>query len=84
MQCDGNFIENVERVIEAYNLGKNNKEQYLECREVFNKKYSKPETFNPYMCYALFLKNIAVSSCIDQSQDNNIFLYLVVIFFQIQ
>ena len=27
MQCDGNFIENVERVIEAYNLGKDNKEQ---------------------------------------------------------
>ena len=53
MQCDGNFIENVERVIEAYNLGKDNKEQYLECREVFNEKYSKPETFNPYMCYAL-------------------------------
>ena len=24
MQCDGNFIENVERVIEAYNLGKDN------------------------------------------------------------
>ena len=53
MQCDGNFIENVERIVEAYNLGKNNKEQFLECREVFNEKYSKQETFNPYMCYAL-------------------------------
>lgn len=53
MQCDSNFIENVERIVEAYNLGKNSKEQFLECREVFNEKYSKPETFNPYMCYAL-------------------------------
>lgn len=53
IQCDNNFIENVERIVEAYNLGKNNKEQFLECREVFNDKYSKEETFNPYMCYAL-------------------------------
>ena len=53
IQNDNNFIENVEKVITAYNLGKNNKEQFLECREVFNEKYSTPETFNPYMCYAL-------------------------------
>lgn len=53
MQCDEHFIENVERIIEAYNLGKNNKEQFIECRAVFNEKYATPETFNPYMCYAL-------------------------------
>lgn len=53
IQGDNNFIENVERIIGAYNLGKYNKEQYLECREIFNNKYSKQETFNPYMCYAL-------------------------------
>ena len=53
IQGDLNFIDNVEKVIAAYDLGKNNKEQFIECREVFNKKHNKPETFNPYMCYAL-------------------------------
>jgi DNA adenine methylase Dam len=53
IQNDNNFIDNVEKIINAYNLGKGNKEQFLECREEFNKKYSSPETFNPYMCYAL-------------------------------
>ena len=53
IQCDNNFIENVERVCEAFNLGKDNKKQFLECREVFNTKYATEETFNPYMCYAL-------------------------------
>ena len=53
IQGDLNFIDNVEKVIAAYDLGKNNKEQFIECREVFNKKHNTPETFNPYMCYAL-------------------------------
>jgi len=53
IQSDDNFIENVEKVIAAYNLGKNNKEQFIECRAEYNKKHNTPETFNPYMCYAL-------------------------------
>ena len=53
IQSDINFIDNVEKVITAYNLGKVNKEQFLECREVYNTKHNTPETFNPYMCYAL-------------------------------
>jgi len=53
IRSDDHFIENVDKVIAAYNLGKYNKEQYLECREEFNEKYASPEVFNPYMCYAL-------------------------------
>lgn len=53
IQDDNNFISNVEKIINAYNLGKNNKEQFINCRNDFNEKYCKPESFNPYMCYAL-------------------------------
>jgi len=53
IQNDNNFVDNVEKVINAYKLGKDNKEQFIECRAEFNEKYATPETFNPYMCYAL-------------------------------
>lgn len=51
--CDNKFVDNVEKVIAAYNLGKDNKEQFIQCREVYNDKYALKPTFNPYMCYAL-------------------------------
>lgn len=51
--CDDKFINNVEKIIAAYDLGKENKEQFIQCREVYNEKHATPETFNPYMCYAL-------------------------------
>jgi DNA adenine methylase Dam len=50
---DDKFIEKVENVIHTYKLGKDSKEQFIICRDDFNKNFSSLETFNPYMCYAL-------------------------------
>lgn len=67
IQCDNKFIENVDRVIKAYDLGKDNKEQFIQCREVFNEKYSSPETFNPYMCYALICHSFSYNMVFNKS-----------------
>lgn len=53
IQNDDNFLQNVENVINAYGLGKYNKEAYIECRRDYNEKFSKEDTFNPYILYAL-------------------------------
>lgn len=50
---DDKFIDKVEDIINKYNLGKDNKEQFIQCREDFNSNYCTLDKFNPYMCYAL-------------------------------
>lgn len=50
---DKNFISKVDSVIKEYNLGKENKAEFLKLREDYNNKWCHEEEFKPEVLYAL-------------------------------
>ncbi len=47
------LLKEIDNIIKAHNLSKQNKEEYSKAREYFNENYSNKDDFNPIFLYAL-------------------------------
>lgn len=52
---DMEFISKVDKMIADYNLGKENKEEFLKLRDIYNTEFCHEETFDPVMLYCLIM-----------------------------